>query len=113
MTAQSTQWSRTPHEHFAVSFELFQESLVNVLFHLVIVHVIDRFLLYLLLLTATICFYLVGSKSEVRKHLTFGNPEGLLVIYVGRFGPEKVRRYPIYYIALLTCQCHRLQNASR
>ncbi|CAB1106536.1 GT4 [Ectocarpus sp. CCAP 1310/34] len=29
------------------------------------------------------------SNAEVRNRLTFGNPEGLLVVYVGRFGPEK------------------------
>ncbi|CAM9959644.1 unnamed protein product, partial [Laminaria digitata] len=30
-----------------------------------------------------------ASNDEVRNHLTFGNPDGLLVVYVGRFGPEK------------------------
>ncbi|CAM9584100.1 unnamed protein product [Pylaiella littoralis] len=29
------------------------------------------------------------SDAEVRRRLTFGNPDGLLVVYVGRFGPEK------------------------
>ncbi|CAN0157214.1 unnamed protein product, partial [Ectocarpus sp. 12 AP-2014] len=32
------------------------------------------------------------SNAEVRNRLTFGNPEGLLVVYVGRFGPEKVSK---------------------
>ena len=26
----------------------------------------------------------------MRDRLTFGNPDGLLVVYVGRLGPEKV-----------------------
>eukprot|EP00752_Nemacystus_decipiens_P016117 g14412.t1 len=30
-----------------------------------------------------------ARNCEVRDRLTFGNPEGLLVVYVGRFGPEK------------------------
>ncbi|CAM9542510.1 unnamed protein product, partial [Hapterophycus canaliculatus] len=28
-------------------------------------------------------------NAQVRNRLTFGNPDGLLVVYVGRFGPEK------------------------
>lgn len=29
-------------------------------------------------------------SDEIRDRLTFGNPDGLLVVYVGRLGPEKV-----------------------
>lgn len=35
---------------------------------------------------------MIFRTAEVRNRLTFGNPDGLLVVYVGRFGPEKVRR---------------------
>ncbi|CAM9381761.1 unnamed protein product, partial [Sphacelaria rigidula] len=30
-----------------------------------------------------------GNAAELRHRLTLGNPDGLLVVYVGRFGPEK------------------------
>eukprot|EP00903_Cladosiphon_okamuranus_P016331 g15061.t1 len=30
-----------------------------------------------------------ARNAELRNRLTFGNPAGLLVVYVGRFGPEK------------------------
>lgn len=38
------------------------------------------------------CFdYLDTPRNdEIRDRLTFGNPDGLLVVYVGRLGPEKV-----------------------
>lgn len=35
-------------------------------------------------------FFFFCRNTEVRNRLTFGNPDGLLVVYAGRFGPEKV-----------------------
>lgn len=37
-------------------------------------------------------------SEEVRNRLTFGNPDGLLVVYVGRFGPEKVCATAFFYL---------------